>query len=67
MDGLRELEKAWRDAVGAVRRAREAYSMCLLNDPGGCALEQESLAAAEKRLRALERKLAEARRREGVR
>lgn len=52
-----ELGKALARAEAELRRARKAHSTCLLNDPGGCAAEQEAVRAAENRVAALRRKL----------
>ena len=61
MDGIAELQKSLDRATGELRRAREAYSTCLLNDPGGCAAEQQAVAEAERRVQALRRNIDEAR------
>ena len=61
-DKVRELKKSLDDAVADLRRAQEEYSTCLLNDPVGCTTEQEAVAAAERRVKALRKRLVEARR-----
>ncbi len=60
MDGRKNLEASLKKARAELRRAQADYSTCLLNDPGGCAVEQEVVAAAERRVRQLEKKLHEA-------
>lgn len=60
MDNASELEKSLAKARAELRRARKAHSACLLVDPGGCAAEQEAVAAAERRVQALERALGKA-------
>ncbi len=59
-DRIKELEESLADAVADLRRAQDEYSTCLLNDPVGCATEQDAVAAAERRAKALRKKLAEA-------
>ena len=60
----RELERAVRKALAEVKRRREMYSTCMLtSDIDGCREEQQALADAQKRLAALQHKLAEAERR----
>ena len=66
-DKVRELELSLVDAEADFRRTQTEYSTCLLNDPGGCAAEQERLQAAERQVKALRRKLGEARRESGQR
>ena len=61
-DKVRELEQSLAAAVADLRRAQDEYSTCLLNDPVGCAVEQEAVAAAERRVKALRKRLAEAKR-----
>jgi hypothetical protein len=61
MDGIRELRKSLKKAEADLKRARESYSTCLItSDHAGCAVEQEALVAAERRVHALERRLVEA-------
>jgi multidrug efflux pump subunit AcrA (membrane-fusion protein) len=59
MDGSKDLEASLRKARAELERAQAEYSICLFNDPGGCAAEQEAVAAAERKVRQLERKLHE--------
>lgn len=67
MSSIDELQKSLAKAEAELRRARKAYSTCLLNDPTGCGREQEAVAAAETRVGALERRIEDARRVEEAR
>ena len=65
MDTCRELQKSLKRARAELQRAEKSYSTCLLTgDHSGCAAEQEAAAEAERRVHALEHRLAEAERRE---
>lgn len=58
MTDIRDLKKSLDKARADLTRARAAYSTCLLTgDNAGCADEQDALAAAERRVHALERRL----------
>lgn len=58
MSDIRDLQKSLKKAQDDLTRAKTAYSTCLLaGDNAGCADEQDALAAAERRVHALERRL----------
>ena len=61
MDNVKQLRKSLTKAEASLKRAREAYSTCLItSDHAGCAAEQDALARAEREVNALRHKLAEA-------
>jgi len=63
MDNVKQLEKSLKKAEATLRRARAAYSTCLLTgDNDGCASEQEALTTAEREVNALRRRIAAAER-----
>lgn len=63
MDNVKQLEKSLKKAKATLRRARAAYSTCLLtSDHAGCAVEQDTLARAEREVNALRHRIAEAER-----
>ena len=63
MDTIRDLRKALAKARTELKRAEKAFSTCLItSDHAGCAAEQEAKTAAERRVHALEHRLAEAER-----
>lgn len=61
MDSIKELELSLERATADLERAQQAHQTCLLNHDGaGCAEECAALQAAERRVHALEHRLAEA-------
>lgn len=61
MDDIKELELSLERATADLARAQAAHQTCLLNrDEEGCAEECAALTAAERRVHALEHRLAEA-------
>lgn len=59
MDGIKSLKESLRKAEAELRRARQAYSVCLINsDATGCAAEQETVTRAEHEVAALRRRIA---------
>lgn len=61
MDGIKSLKESLRKAEAELRRARQAYSVCLINsDATGCAAEQQAVARAEREVGALLRRINEA-------
>jgi hypothetical protein len=63
MDNIKQLRKSLDKAAAALRRAKEAYSTCMLNsDHSGCAAEQDAVTRAEHEVSALRHRIAAAER-----
>lgn len=60
MSDIKSLKESLRKAEAELRRAKRAYSVCLINDVTGCAAEQQAVARAEREVGALLRRITEA-------